>query len=242
MFCRKCGKQIPDDSNVCQYCGVRAVVGGDESSPEQTSPSGDEANSFQNVIDGSAGKAVDGTANSAQESTIDSEIAADADISKTAKPKNKTIAIVAVAAAVVAIAVIIGAIVIGGQGSSNSAGSAGNAQSEPIVGEWKVCAVSTDDDDMSSFTEGGATIRSDGSVSVNLTGGGGLKMSGTWKAEPKTNWPDVDDLVGYYDLSLTVEGKKGSFTGAVTKSGSEYTLFLLLTNSPDTSMVFTRAA
>ena len=27
MYCRKCGKYIPDDSNVCQYCGEEVIVG-----------------------------------------------------------------------------------------------------------------------------------------------------------------------------------------------------------------------
>ena len=26
MYCRKCGKQIPDDSRVCEYCGEEVVV------------------------------------------------------------------------------------------------------------------------------------------------------------------------------------------------------------------------
>lgn len=25
MFCRKCGKHIPDDSNYCQYCGEKVI-------------------------------------------------------------------------------------------------------------------------------------------------------------------------------------------------------------------------
>ena len=25
MYCRKCGEQIPDDSNYCQYCGERVI-------------------------------------------------------------------------------------------------------------------------------------------------------------------------------------------------------------------------
>ena len=27
MYCRKCGKYIPDDSNVCQYCGEEVIAG-----------------------------------------------------------------------------------------------------------------------------------------------------------------------------------------------------------------------
>lgn len=27
MFCRKCGHEIPNDSNVCQYCGEEVVYG-----------------------------------------------------------------------------------------------------------------------------------------------------------------------------------------------------------------------
>ena len=26
MYCRKCGKEIPDDSNVCPYCGVEVIT------------------------------------------------------------------------------------------------------------------------------------------------------------------------------------------------------------------------
>ena len=27
MYCRKCGKYIPDDSNVCPYCGEEVIAG-----------------------------------------------------------------------------------------------------------------------------------------------------------------------------------------------------------------------
>ena len=26
MFCRKCGKKIPDDSDFCTYCGERMII------------------------------------------------------------------------------------------------------------------------------------------------------------------------------------------------------------------------
>ena len=26
MYCRKCGRQIPDDANVCPYCGVDVIT------------------------------------------------------------------------------------------------------------------------------------------------------------------------------------------------------------------------
>ena len=26
MYCRKCGKEIPDDSSVCPYCGVEVIT------------------------------------------------------------------------------------------------------------------------------------------------------------------------------------------------------------------------
>ena len=29
MYCRKCGKYIPDDSNVCPYCGVDVITNND---------------------------------------------------------------------------------------------------------------------------------------------------------------------------------------------------------------------
>lgn len=242
MYCRKCGKQIPDDSNVCQYCGVRTMLNEDGLSSLQDSQNSSQVGPSQDAADVVDKQTVDVATDSIQEQIKSNEPAARSGAAEAPKPKSKTIAIVAAAAVVVVIAAIIGMFAVGGQGASGSGGSAGNTRSEPIVGEWKVAAVSTGDDGMSSFTSGGATVKGDGSVSVNLTGGSGLKMSGTWKAESKTNWPDVDDLVGYYEVSLTVEGTKGGFTGAVTKSGSEYTLFLMLTSDPDTSMVFTRSA
>ena len=239
MYCRKCGKQIPDDSNVCQYCGVKTTVDEDSSPSGRISLNDGQAGSFRNSDNDVDKQIADGASDSASEQNVSGEAKAGA--TKGAQPKNKTIAIAAIAAVVVVAIVVVAVFALGGRGSSDSAGSAGNVSSEPIVGEWKVAAVSTDEDDMSSFTSGGATIKNDGSISVNLTGGSGLKMSGTWKAEPKSNWPDVDDLIGFYDISLTMDGSKGGFTGAVTKSGSEYTLFLLL-DKTDTSLVFTRSA
>ena len=29
MYCRKCGKYIPDDANVCPYCGVDVITNND---------------------------------------------------------------------------------------------------------------------------------------------------------------------------------------------------------------------
>ncbi|MBQ7957947.1 MAG: zinc ribbon domain-containing protein [Clostridia bacterium] len=40
MFCRKCGKEIPDDSNVCQYCGVAVVRNQDKNASKEVVASG----------------------------------------------------------------------------------------------------------------------------------------------------------------------------------------------------------
>ena len=36
MYCRKCGKYIPDDSNVCPYCGEDVIAGSRPNEDKQT--------------------------------------------------------------------------------------------------------------------------------------------------------------------------------------------------------------
>ena len=36
MYCRKCGKYIPDDSNVCPYCGVDVITNNDYREEKKT--------------------------------------------------------------------------------------------------------------------------------------------------------------------------------------------------------------
>ena len=38
MYCRKCGKWIPDDSNYCNYCGNKITLDKKEKRADQISP------------------------------------------------------------------------------------------------------------------------------------------------------------------------------------------------------------
>ena len=59
MFCRKCGKQIPDDSNFCQFCGTNVIQEGlakkskinDERNPILNSPDDISNELIQRIMD-----------------------------------------------------------------------------------------------------------------------------------------------------------------------------------------------
>ena len=59
MFCKKCGKQIPDDSNFCQFCGTNVIQEGsatkskinDERNPILNSPDDISNELIQRIMD-----------------------------------------------------------------------------------------------------------------------------------------------------------------------------------------------
>ena len=120
----------------------------------------------------------------------------------------------------------------------------GAGASQPIVGQWRLAGVSTENTEgVVSRTDGSATVSADGKFSMDL--GSELKFSGSWEAVPKSDWlgTEVEGTIGEYELSSTLNGSGNiDLYAFVSKSNTGYQMFMFIEPDWNISIVFQRSS